>query len=203
MDAEAARGVTFGVAEARATASLVGTDIELVRQTPANTTTLAAVIVASAQPAARWPVSVPRLHLNGDAKPGPCDFILTPSTAGREALRSQWLARDENSKWRTAATEIIEWHGSLRAFGAADLNQRFEVATGTPLSARSWAGWNAIKIAVDAALRRTASTSRCEAIASGRFDGHKGTALTFDPVHASSSSRCMWSCGETPSKCWM
>ena len=47
------------------------------------------------------------------------------------------------------------------------------------MTAPAWLGWVAVKASVEAALRSEAPLD-CETLARGRFDGHKGRALTFD-----------------------
>jgi ABC-type branched-subunit amino acid transport system substrate-binding protein len=78
---------------------------------------------------------------------------------------------------------IVLWHPALGRFGAEQVNERFREAAGRPMSGPAWAGWIALKIVGDAALRaRAVRGAELKAhLRSGRaqFDGHKGRALTF------------------------
>lgn len=65
------------------------------------------------------------------------------------------------------------WHASLRRYGASELNERFEALHGRPMVGDAWSGWIAVKLAVEAALRRRPY----EAV---RVDGHKGVPLVFE-----------------------
>lgn len=77
------------------------------------------------------------------------------------------------------------WHHRLFRYGAEQLDARFRERYGEPLDDRAWAGWMAVKAAVEAALRGGAaeSTVLAERLAGRRaqFDGHKGRQLTFRP----------------------
>jgi len=78
------------------------------------------------------------------------------------------------------------WHPSLERFGGEQLNQRYRRRFGEPMDSDAWAGWVAVKIAAEAALRAQATTAAALAGAltnsSAQFDGHKGHPLTFHPV---------------------
>jgi len=83
------------------------------------------------------------------------------------------------------------WLPSLERFGAGQLNDRFRARflgnTGQSamvgMTGPAWAGWFAMKAAVETSLRaRTgAAGSLRRAILAARFDGHKGTPLAFTP----------------------
>jgi hypothetical protein len=80
----------------------------------------------------------------------------------------------------------VAWHPALERFGAGQLNDRYRKRFGAEMDERAWAGWMSIKILVDAALKMGTS-DRCALerfllSAQGRFDGHKGVPLFFDPV---------------------
>lgn len=66
----------------------------------------------------------------------------------------------------------IAWHHSLRLYGAAQLNQRFTARTGKAMDENAWYGWLAVKLIIEAALRRSP-------LSATQIDGHKGKALSF------------------------
>jgi hypothetical protein len=76
------------------------------------------------------------------------------------------------------------WHSSLERFGAEQLNQRFRRRFNAPMDSDAWAGWFAMKIALDLALHaHTASPSALRAQLAdphASFDGQKGRPLRFD-----------------------
>lgn len=109
--------------------------------------------------------------------------VAASETMYREAVRLA-LSRGSDST-ATAALHAVMWHPDLERFGAGQLNQRFESRFGRPMSGDAWATWMALKIGVEAFLRarsgdanvlRTFLTSEA-----ARFDGHKGSALSFRP----------------------
>ena len=79
--------------------------------------------------------------------------------------------------------EVALWHGSLTRFGAAQLNDRFRARFGRAMDGDAWAAWMAVKVATEAALRaRDAAPAALAAHLARpgvRFDGHKGTPLSF------------------------
>jgi hypothetical protein len=52
------------------------------------------------------------------------------------------------------------------------------------MDAAAWIGWMLVKVAVDAELRGVA-------LADGRFDGHKGVALSFDAERRMQQPMCI------------
>jgi hypothetical protein len=77
------------------------------------------------------------------------------------------------------------WHGSLERFGAGQLNERYRKRFKAEMDGRAWAGWMAVKIIIDAALKaETANPRALETFLLGtaRFDGHKGVPLFFEPA---------------------
>jgi ABC-type branched-subunit amino acid transport system substrate-binding protein len=78
---------------------------------------------------------------------------------------------------------VTLWGSSLQRFGASQLNDRYRDKYHTWMDGFAWAGWAAVKIAAEAALR-TRSTSPARLVdylesQSAQFDGHKGWPLTF------------------------
>ena len=75
------------------------------------------------------------------------------------------------------------WHHSLERYGAGQLNARFVARHARGMESEDWAAWMALKIAVECSLRAggdgPGAVRVTLASARTRFDGHKGTALTF------------------------
>ena len=76
------------------------------------------------------------------------------------------------------------WLPTLERFGAAQLNDRFRARfAGAAMTGAAWCGWFALKAVGESALRaRDAAPGavRRQLLAS-RFDGHKGSPLSFSP----------------------
>lgn len=77
------------------------------------------------------------------------------------------------------------WAPTLVRFGAAQLNDRFRARFGSEAAMRgpAWSGWFAAKAIVETALRArvAADAGLTDALLRARFDGHKGTPLSFSP----------------------
>jgi hypothetical protein len=90
-----------------------------------------------------------------------------------------------DSEITTGHLNFVAWHPSLERFGAAQLNERYRKRFGKDMNDHAWAGWLSIKVLLDAALRTGTSDpcvlERFFLSANGRFDGHKGVPLFFDP----------------------
>ncbi|MFL5560336.1 MAG: hypothetical protein ACJ79K_02570 [Gemmatimonadaceae bacterium] len=75
------------------------------------------------------------------------------------------------------------WVASLEKFGGEQLNQRFRRRFGAPMDSDAWAGWFAMKIALDLALHAHASSGGALlarlADPATSFDGQKGRPLRF------------------------
>jgi ABC transporter substrate binding protein (PQQ-dependent alcohol dehydrogenase system) len=84
------------------------------------------------------------------------------------------------------STRAALWAPTLTRFGASELNKRFQAANGAPMDGPAWAGWAAVKLASEAALRsRSVSPDavvRYFESAPTQFDGHKGWPLSFRPT---------------------
>ena len=85
---------------------------------------------------------------------------------------------------RDSAVGAVEWHASLEKYGAEQLNERFTRKTGEPMDAAAWIAWMLVRVVVDAELRGVA-------LAAGRFDGHKGVALSFDAQRRMQQPMCI------------
>lgn len=157
-DERALRGAQLGAEEAGRTAELLGARFEL-------TTDLEDIIAVVGQ--VERP-GVPLLTTGDLSEPGPLRpnvFHVSSSQAERRAA----LAR-----WGGEGGEVVDWHPSLKRFGAEQLNSRFESRFGVPMDSLAWASWMAVKISAELALRATPLERL-------RFDGHKGEPLWFRP----------------------
>jgi ABC-type branched-subunit amino acid transport system substrate-binding protein len=84
------------------------------------------------------------------------------------------------------ADTVVLWDQGLERFGASQLNDRYRVAVGSGMDGSAWAGWAAVKIAAESALRaRSTEPARLRAYLEApttQFDGHKGWPLSFRPL---------------------
>jgi hypothetical protein len=190
-------GLTLGIEEARRTARLFGWEIivvlppdslptieaqrYLIGSTP---TAIVGDLTRSAVPDLRGAATPLYLDVGNAPKraPGECGdraFRLLPSN------RSTDPPAKADGEITTNHLGVVAWHPALERFGAAQLNERYRKRFGTDMDERAWAGWLSIKVLLDAALQ-TATSDRCTLerfflSAAGRFDGHKGVPLFFDP----------------------
>lgn len=81
------------------------------------------------------------------------------------------------------ASQALMWHESLERYGAGQLNARFVARFDRGMGSDDWAAWMALKVAVESFLRATGAGADAlhDVLTSDRtrFDGHKGTALSF------------------------
>jgi hypothetical protein len=84
------------------------------------------------------------------------------------------------------STGLELWHSSLERFGAEQLNQRFRRRFDHGMDSDAWAGWFAMKVALDVALHAhgAAPSAMLAQLADPRasFDGQKGRPLRFAPA---------------------
>ncbi|HET9983375.1 MAG TPA: ABC transporter substrate-binding protein [Longimicrobiales bacterium] len=84
-----------------------------------------------------------------------------------------------------AGTWPTMWYHERKPFGASSLSARFQERFGRAMDPLGWAGWLAVKVAWEAALR--AGTNEPAGLAAflegprAEFDGHKGVPLGFRP----------------------
>jgi ABC-type branched-subunit amino acid transport system substrate-binding protein len=94
-------------------------------------------------------------------------------------------ARSAVSVSNNAPVAIELWHSSLEKYGGSQLNDRYHARFGRGMTSSAWAGWVAVKIAWDAALRaRSVEGPALVAFLvkdGSQFDGHKGAPLSFRP----------------------
>ncbi len=108
---------------------------------------------------------------------------VSPAAATIRRARSAYARRSPRADESHA--RIALWHHSLRRFGAAQLNERFRRRFERGMSSPAWAGWAAMKIVTEAALRSGSTDARGIATylmsRAARFDGHKGEPIVVDP----------------------
>jgi hypothetical protein len=162
---ELERGLAFGAAEAQRSASLFKWTVERV-ELPAGSTTglppVDAVILGVPGPVPND--NLPTLRLVCDtSQSADGSFMLAPCGAAE-------------------SDEV--WQPTLERYGAAQLNDRYRSATGTPMTGEAWLGWFAFKALTDSALKLgTPDPARLRAhlgLPTTHFDGHKGVTLRFD-----------------------
>jgi hypothetical protein len=192
--ASAARnGVTIGLEEAQRTGRLFGWEIELVRQ-PDSLDIAGAVAFLSAGGVTAIVGDLERAPLPAWERNGPLVLsIARRSTApGNSARRFFFLlpgidlprAGEVQQTQSAADGTVMAWHPTLERFGAGEINQRFRARFGVGMDEHAWAGWMAMKILIEAALRTGSADARALesflSSAAGRFDGHKGVPVYFD-----------------------
>jgi hypothetical protein len=173
------RGTTLGIEEGQRTASMFGWEL-VVKRPGDSLSTLSALrdlalhgttAVIGDFSGLENPVSAP-----------PATTLILDIGGSAEATRS----RCRDTRFRIApdgASSLRAWHPALERYGAAQLNERYRKRFGGEMDDRAWAGWMAVKILVDAALKTGNSDPRSletYLMHSGRFDGHKGVPLSFD-----------------------
>jgi len=180
-------GFDMGVEEAKHAAQLFGGTIEARSiGEPPRVDGLSAVIGGGeAGPCATWAKNAERLGIvfmnigctSDDARGTACSrfaFHVIPSDA---------MIRDARTMAGDPASDVVAWDSSLSRFGADTLNQRYRSRFNQPMTADAWAGWIAVKILWEAALRqRSGDASALAAFLdreSTQFDGHKGQPLSF------------------------
>ncbi len=172
VDARAAEhGVRLGIEEAERTGAMLGLPVRLVEAG-------AGVVIAGGggeQCGERLAAAdTAALVLNVSCR----------DDAIRDARRAKLFHVEvSDSTYLRAGAVAALWLPELERYGAAQLNERFVARFGEPMTAPAWAGWMAVKIALEAALRARAVDGAALAATLAarrmRFDGHKGRALAF------------------------
>lgn len=210
--ASIARGVRLGAAESKQTAALFGDDVELYEEEGAGAGALAAaerllsarqvqvLIGASAADAdvlSMFAESHHMVFVNAASRSQALRAACRRYTFHVEATDAMYAnAAQTARKWsrtvsanasvptdRPERDSVTLWGPSLQRFGASQLNDRYRDKYHSGMDGFAWAGWAAVKIPSEAALR-TGSTSPAKLAAylespSTQFDGHKGWSLTF------------------------
>jgi len=187
----AAQGALLAAEEAVRTAELLGAHLELRVGQPGDAAALidqgvlaliggldAATRTALAKLADTRGVPLLTTRAPGDTSPDePLRehvFHVAFSPRDRREALERWKGQE--------SVEIVDWHPSLKRFGAEQLNQRYKERFGTTMEPLAWTSWMAVKAAAEAALRGAdtpADLSR--RLATMSFDGHKGQRLRFRP----------------------
>lgn len=197
--ASVARGVELGAAEAKQTATLFGGDVLLFEQAAGADAESAAAKLLSQR---KVQVLIATSADDADALSHFADrhgliFFNTASRAPAlrnacrrftfhiEASDSMYANAARRGVGRDAGTTggTKLWAGSLEKYGASQINERFRSKYHSTMDGSAWAGWVAVKIAAEAALRArsgqpTALLAYLES-PSTSFDGHKGWPLSF------------------------
>ncbi len=181
-------GIRLGIDEASHSAALFNGSVVSVPVTASTlpSARVAAVVGGDAQRClalARAAESAGVIFMNAscsnDALRGkdcrPTTFHVVPSDA---------MYRDALVRARAPQGAIATaWDASLERFGADTLNGRFRARFGRGMSADAWAGWMAIKVLWESALRAHATevSALLDYLAREvtQFDGHKGVPLSF------------------------
>jgi ABC-type branched-subunit amino acid transport system substrate-binding protein len=197
------RGVRLGATEAKQTARLFSSDVDLFEASGTGERAVA----AAASLLARRQVQVliganasdaDRLSRLAESRHIVFLNVSSRNTALRSACRRYTFHVEATGAMYATALRIahtsapgsaalsgsvVLWAPTLTRFGASELNKRFQAAFGAPMDGPAWAGWAAVKLASEAALR--ASSASPDAVVryfeSGptQFDGHKGWPLSF------------------------
>jgi ABC-type branched-subunit amino acid transport system substrate-binding protein len=210
--ASVARGVRLGAAESKQTAALFGDNVELYEAqsapggAPAAAERLSSarkvhiLIGASAADAdalSRFAEAHHILFLNAASRSQDLRATCRRYTFHVEATDAMYgNAAKAASHWPVSISanaagpvsgsghdSVILWGPDLQRFGASQLNDRYRDKYHSGMDGSAWAGWAAVKMGTEAALR-TRSTSPAKLLAwlespATQFDGHKGWPLTF------------------------
>lgn len=195
-----ARGVKLGAAEAKETATLFGANVLLFEQRVAQSAESAAaellserkvqVIIGSstedADALSRFADQHGVIFFNAASRSSTLRAECRPHTFHVEASDAMYANAGRPTDPRSRAGDsTVLWAGSLEKYGASQINDRFLKSYHVPMDGSAWAGWVAVKIAAEAALRaqstRTASLLSYLEAAPTTFDGHKGWPLSFRP----------------------
>jgi hypothetical protein len=202
------RGVRLGAAEAKQTANLFGSDVQLLEARAGSDPVASATKLLSQRKVdvliGTSPADAEALSRLAEQR-----HVLFLNAASRsQALRAQCrrytlhvqasegmynnallaerqaFARGDRTPSRAAAPDsVVLWSSTLQRYGAAQINDRFRAKYHSGMDGGAWAGWVAVKIAAESALRgRSTEPARLliylESPAT-TFDGHKGWPLSF------------------------
>jgi hypothetical protein len=162
----AARGATLAAEEARRAAELLGASFAMGAPGPGTAVVVGGLATSVKNPAAVFLTAGP---------PG----VRSPVHPRTFHVASSPRRRQEVLAGAVKGAGVVDWHPDLVRYGAEQLNQRFRQRFGRPMDEDAWRGWMAVKIAAEAILRNPGG-DLAAALASLRFDGHKGEPLEFD-----------------------
>ncbi len=195
--ASIARGVHLGAAEAKETATLFGGSVLLFEESVTSTAEAAAagllsqrnvqlLIGSSTQDAealSRFAETHGLIFFNTASRSSTLRVSCRRHTFNVEASDSMYSSALRRRATPSAADSAVLWAASLEKYGASQINERFRNRYHLPMDGSAWAGWIAVKIAAEAALRaRSARPAELLAYleaSSTSFDGHKGWPLSF------------------------
>ena len=190
------RGVRLGVLEANQTANLFGGNVVLF-ESPAGARPEAAaenllsrrkvqvLIGSSAKDAdvlSRFAETHQIIFLNVVSRSLTVRSACRRYTFHIEASDSMYASASARGAASRAPTALL-WAPTLERYGASQINSRFRTRYRLPMDGDAWAGWVAVKIASEAALRARSTNPRLilsyleNPLTS--FDGHKGWPLSF------------------------
>ena len=203
------RGVRLGADEARQTANLFGSDVQLYEANAGNDPATSAtrllsqhqvqvLIASSAADAAALSELAERRHvlfLDVASRALPLRIACRRYSFHVEASEAMYanagrLARQRTVSRRTTAgrengmlDSVSLWEPTLERYGASQINERYRARYHVGMDGHAWAGWFAVKVASESALR-SKSTSAPTLLtylesAATSFDGHKGWPLSF------------------------
>lgn len=201
------RGVRLGAEEAKQTANLFGNDVQLYEASTGTDAAAAAlrllsgrqvqvIIGASAADAPALSEFAERHHLlfinaasRAQGLRAACRRY-TFHVAASEAMYSNAAAmRASGTSLRAltgagdAGDSIALWTSTLERYGAAQINDRYRGRFHAGMDGEAWAGWFAVKVASESALRAgSAEPARLLVYLESpgtSFDGHKGWPLSF------------------------
>jgi len=202
----ATRGVRLGAAEAKQTASLFGGDIDLLEANAGRSPVVVATELLSrrqvqvligtspddAEALSRFAESRRILFFNIASRAqalrrGCRRFTFhVEATDAMYANAARWPVAGGLTTGRDRPApldSVVLWDLTLQRYGASQINDRYGARFGVGMDGAAWAGWVAVKIAAEAALRaRSSDPSRLLAYLespTAQFDGHKGWPLTF------------------------
>ena len=191
------RGVRLGALEAKQTANLFAGDVQLFEERSRGAPEAAArkllserkvqvLIGSSAEDAdalSRFAETHQIVFLNVASRSPALRAACRRYTFHVEASDSMYANASVREAASRAATNVVLWAATLERYGASQINNRFRAKYQLPMDGGAWAGWVAVKIASEAALRvRSANPKLIRAFLenpSTSFDGHKGWPLSF------------------------
>ena len=193
------RGVRLGAAEAKQTANLFGGDVLLFEAVGGSEPERAAqrllserkvqvLLGSSAKDAdalSRFANSHHVIFINAASRSPTLRAACHRYTFHVEASDSMYAiaSRRLGRLPGGSGSSVVLWAPTFEKYGASQINDRYRARYQLLMDGGAWAGWVAIKIVAEAALRTR--SDRADAILSylespaATFDGHKGWPLSF------------------------
>jgi ABC-type branched-subunit amino acid transport system substrate-binding protein len=200
------RGVRLGAAEASQTAKLFGHDVELYEASAGSDAIASAIRLSSARKVhvliGTAPADIDALSKFADQH----HIVFFNAASRAQSLRAACrrytfhvegsaamyanaallgrgpaVVSGRASPTPAATDSVVLWGSTLERYGAAQINDRYRAKYGVGMDGAAWAGWAAVKIASEAALRaRSSEPAQLLAYleSPSTFDGHKGWPLS-------------------------